>query len=130
MGYRSQVVLAMSEELRPFFLTFLASNPDAKKMVDRADIRASDCIEKGDLVLGWDQIKWYTSYDEVAAIQGFVDNLESEDLREYGEKEGSIDWGQETFKFIRIGEEHDDVDVVGHGFWELYPETRISGISF
>jgi len=130
MGYRSQVVLAMSEELRPFFLTFLVSNPDAKKMVDQADIRASDCIEKGDLVLGWDQIKWYPSYDEVAAMQGFVESLESEDLSEYGEKEGNIDWGQETFKFIRIGEDHNDIDVVGHGFWELYPETRISGISF
>jgi len=130
MGYRSQVVLAMSEELRPFFLTFLASNPDAKKMVDRADIRASDLIEKGDFVLGWNQIKWYPSYDEVAAIQRFVDNLESEDLREYGEEEGSIDWAQEVFKFIRIGEEHDDIDVIGNGFWDLYPETRISGINF
>ena len=99
-------------------------------MVDQADIRASDCIEKGDLVLGWDQIKWYTSYNDVAAIQGFVEDLESEDLSEYGEKEDSIDWGQETFKFIRIGEEHDDVDVRGNGFWELYAETRISGISF
>jgi len=101
----------------------------AKEMVDGADIFASSHIEKDDIVVGWASIKWYSSYDGVAAIIDFVEDLDGEDLSKYGD-DGNISWHEEQFKFIRIGEEQGDIDTRGHGFWDLHPETRISGISF
>ena len=125
MGYRSDVVLAMSAPIKPYFLTLMATNPKAKKFIEGADVLASSKIEEGDFVVAWSGVKWYASYDEVEAIINFVFDLENQDLSDYGAKYGDIQWDEELFKFIRIGEEHGDVDVVGTGFWDLMPVTKI-----
>ena len=125
MGYRSNVVLAMSEPIKPYFLTLMATNPKAKKFIEEADVFASSKIEEGDFVVAWNGVKWYPSYDEVEAIINFVFDLENHDLSDYGAKSGDIQWEEELFKFIRIGEDHGDVDVIGTGFWDLMPVTKI-----
>ena len=123
MGYRSQVVLAISKQLRPAFMAALAPNKEATALVfnhhDKLDI---DYGGDGSLLVVWDGIKWYDSFDDVVAIQKFVDAADCDDF-ELSDGEGS---SSENFRFVRIGEETDDVDCNGYGFEHIYPHTSIS----
>ena len=123
MGYRSQVVLAISKELMPHFLNVMAKCPAARELVfgdnDELD---QDYQHDGHFFVRWDGVKWYDTYEEVAAIQKFVDAADCDDF-ELGDDDGS---SSENFRFVRIGEESSDVDCNGYGFEHIYPHTSIS----
>ena len=60
----------------------------------------------------WTGIKWYDSYEEIQAIQDFIDWCENERI----EVEGKEVDANEYYRFVRIGEEMDDNESQGWGF--------------
>ena len=125
MGYRSQVVLAMSKEVYPHFLSMLARNPEAKTLCDNADMSKSTGEE---WILMWDSIKWYEGYNDVTPIADFINAMDGDDLEEYGDSKPENQIWSEHFKYVRVGEEIDDIKVLGEGFWDIYPTAHIEGI--
>ena len=138
MGYRSQVVLAVDEKIAPAFMAMLAKETEAHNLCFRdAEEVITSYVEDGSFLFRWDHIKWYDSYPEVQAVEAFMQAANENDLRDYGEKEppmiekavrswvGGIgsddkklvasDWN-EHFRFLRIGEDNDDVEEYGYGF--------------
>tara|TARA_B000000557_G_scaffold200262_1_gene165517 strand:+ start:85 stop:459 length:375 start_codon:yes stop_codon:yes gene_type:complete len=114
MGYRSEVILAVGPEVMPQFMVTMAKSPEARKMCfAEADIMIKDyCDIEGAFLFRWDHIKWYDSFEEVSAIQDFINWCDSE-LIEVDGKE--VD-ASEYYRFVRIGEEMDDNEVQGWGF--------------
>ena len=55
-------------------------------------------------------------------IDKFVDNAGC-DTWFFDENDSS--GSSEHFRFVRVGEESDDITVVGEGFWDIYPSTHI-----
>ena len=120
MGYRSQVVLAIGEALMPQFMMTMAKSPQARAMCfgdgePQRDFQG----EKGSLFFEWDGIKWYDSYEEIQAIEDFINW--AEDKLEIGGKE--ID-GDDHFRFVRLGEEYEDIEIRGYGF-DIHPVRSI-----
>ncbi len=68
--------------------------------------------QKGAFLFRWGGIKWYDSYEEIAAIIDFVDWCENETV----EVEGKEVDASEYYRFVRIGEEMDDNETQGYGF--------------
>ena len=113
MGYRSEVILAVGPEVMPQFMVTMAKSPEARKMCfAEADTMIKDyCDIEGAFLFRWDHIKWYDSFEEVQAIQDFIEWCEDAQLKVDG-KEGNAD---EYYRFVRIGEEMDDNEVQGWG---------------
>ena len=126
MGYRSQVVLAVTKEATPYFMAMLAKNPSVKRLCEDADTFRGDFDEAGGWIVQWDHIKWYDGYPEIDTINRFIESLESEDLAEYGEPEDAspVTWS-DHFIFVKVGEDRDDINTSGFGPWPIYPETSI-----
>ena len=120
MGYRSQVVLAIGEALIPQFMVTMAKCPEARAMCfGDADQTRDFQGEKGSLFFEWDHIKWYAGYEEVQAIEDFL-NWAEDKLKIDGKE---ID-GDDHFRFVRIGEEYDDIETRGWGF-DIHPVRSI-----
>ena len=133
MGYRSQVVLAISKQLRPAFMAALAPNKEATALVfnhhDTLDLNYGG---DGSLFVMWDSIKWYSGMGDnvIDLIDKFVDEAESDEW-EFKEDppddhSGAGSASSEHFRFVRVGEESDDITVRGEGFWDIYPSTMIN----
>ena len=135
MGYRSQVVLAISKQLRPAFMAALAPNKEATALVfnhhDTLDLNYGG---DGSLLVVWNGIKWYTGmgreYSEIDLIDKFVDEAESDEW-EFEEDplapaSGAGAASSEHFRFVKVGEESDDIECRGEGFWDIYPSTMIN----
>jgi len=122
MGYRSQVVLAIAPEAASAFMALCAKDPKVLEFCHEADTFTSGYAREGDYFMFWDHIKWYEGYPEVEAIQAFVLALEDDDLSDYGEAEppklpdGSDDQWGEYFRFVRLGEDTDDLTEKGWAF--------------
>ena len=135
MGYRSQVVLAVDEKMAPAFMAMLAKEPQAHDLCfSDSDEVITAYDNEGSFLFRWDSIKWYDSYQEVLAIQEFMEAAVENDLSDYGEKTPPLtkrmhrkdvpgDWS-EHFKFLRIGEDYSDVDELGHGY-EIFVHRAI-----
>ena len=116
MGYRSEVVLAVSKKMMPHFLGHLSQCDDAayKLVFMEADKKIEDYDGDGTTMFLWESIKWYDSYPEVRAITDFVsmstDYLSSicEDVEEF--QRGNYG---EHFRFVRMGENNEDVEEEG-----------------
>ena len=54
-------------------------------------------VNKYQMYLGWDDIKWYHDYDDIMALESGLDYL----------KESNY-----TFKFSRMGEDFDDIEEI------------------
>ena len=123
MGYRSEVILAIGPEVMPQFMVTMAKSPEARRMCfAEADTMIKDyCDIEGAFLFRWDHIKWYDSYEEVAAIQDFIEWCQSEQVEVDG-KEVSAD---EYYRFVRIGEEMDDNESHGWGF-DIHIERNIT----
>jgi len=122
MGYRSEVVLAVGKELMPHFLNVLAQEPDAIPFVfQHNSCLREDYDGKGTLLVSWSDIKWYKeTYPPVAAIQKFIDYCDSDEIKGLEEP-----W--EHFRFVRLGEDTDDVEEKGyHCNNDIYITREIS----
>ena len=124
MGYRSQVVLAISKHLTPFLTLATAQNKDAEALVfahhDRFD---RDYDGDNSWLITWDGIKWYDSFEDIQAIQKFVEEATGDEYE--FEVDGEEQSSAEHIKFVRVGEEHGDIEMLGEGFWDIYPSTHI-----
>ena len=78
-----------------------------------ADTMIKDyCDIEGAFLFRWDHVKWYDSFEEVEAIQDFMQWCADEQIEVDGEQVNA----DEYFRFVRIGEEMDDNEVQGWGF--------------
>jgi len=101
MGYRSEVLLIVGKEVMPLFLTAMATESEAKDLCFRyRDHCEKDYGEMGSLLFSWTYLKWYDSFDSVAAIENFMDLCDTEDLEEH-------------YRFVRIGEDTSDTEERG-----------------
>ena len=105
MGYRSDVVLAVNKEIMPEFLAYLATNDEAKCLVfsDHCELN-QDYEGEGHLLVAWTGIKWYDGYPDVDVIEKFTCELDA-DMEKV-----------EMFRFVRIGEDYEDIVTRGYGF--------------
>tara|TARA_R110000824_G_scaffold111463_5_gene259928 strand:+ start:3314 stop:3694 length:381 start_codon:yes stop_codon:yes gene_type:complete len=124
MGYRSQVVLAISKHLTPFLTLATAQNKDAESLVfahhDRFD---RDYGGDNSWLIAWDGIKWYDSYEDIQAIERFVQEACGDEYE--FEVDGKKQSSAEHIRFVRVGEESGDIELHGDGFWDIYPNTTI-----
>ena len=124
MGYRSDVVLAVGKEIMPHFMAALSRNEEASRMVFKhADDLVKDYQGEGNMLLRWSGVKWYEGYEDIDAIQAFVNNPSDFGPETVGD-EGTAVW--DCFKFVRIGEEPDDIQTEGGGFYDIYVERSIT----
>ena len=106
MGYRSDVAIAIHKDLQGDFLTFLNTEElMAQIFGDHSDFHLDkDYQGEGHWLFTADDIKWYASFDDYADIQmfeKFMDAMEEEEEK------------REKYRFIRIGEEIEDIEYRG-----------------
>lgn len=121
MGYRSEVVLYVGPEVMPQFLVTMAKSPQARELCfAENDHMIKDYNgEKGSFLFKWGWLKWYDSFECVSAITDFMDWCDSEDLV-MGETEDGKEKREAAFafyKFVRIGEETEDIEYRGDAMW-------------
>jgi hypothetical protein len=126
MGYRSQVVLAISKELIPFLMLATSKSKEAEALVFRsADKFDRDYGGDKSWLLMWDNIKWYESYPSVDAIEQFVTEAESDEYN-ITDDDGNKVYSSDLVRFVRVGEDNDDITVRGNAFWDIHPVTSIN----
>tara|TARA_R100000664_G_C2754714_1_gene142344 strand:+ start:2024 stop:2392 length:369 start_codon:yes stop_codon:yes gene_type:complete len=107
MGYRSDVVLAVSEELMPHFLGALAKTPEARAFVFKDHCTMEENYDgKKTFLVHWSSVKWYDSFPGVAAVQEFVDDC-------FDDKIDGFEDIYENYRFIRLGEDTSDMEEKG-----------------
>ena len=125
MGYRSEVVLAIDAKIVPAFMAMFAKCEATQKLcTQECDELNTDYDGDGNWFMRWDGIKWYESYPEIAMLSSFIEALNCDDLSEFGMKENGEalsskdypDTLDSFYSFVRIGEDNDDVEMMGHGF--------------
>jgi len=125
MGYRSQVVLAISKHLTPFLMMKVSQNKDAESLVFQdADHFDRDYGGDKSWLMVWNGIKWYDSYEDIGTLESFIEEA-SADEYEF-EVDGKAESSSEHIRFVRVGEETGDVEMMGDGFWDIYPSTTIN----
>ena len=124
MGYRSEVVLVVGKEVMPQFMVTLAKSAEARALCFDEAQRMDDYDGKGNMLFAWDHIKWYDSDEGIAAIGDFLDWCDSEHVPVSDEQKAQdksptpvthVD-GDECYRFVRIGEEIEDIEERGYGF--------------
>jgi hypothetical protein len=125
MGYRSQVVLAISKHLIPFLMLKVSQNKEAEALVfNHADEFDRDYQGDKSWLIRFDAIKWYESYEDIQTIEKFIDEA-CNDEYEF-EIDGKPEGSSEHIRFVKVGEESDDIELRGDGFWDIYPSTSIN----
>jgi hypothetical protein len=124
MGYRSQVVLAISKHLTPFLTMKVSQNKEAESLV----FKHNDHFDRdygGDKswLIRWDSIKWYESYEDIQTLERFIQEATSDEYE--FEIDGTAEASSDHIRFVRVGEESGDVEMSGDGFWDIYPTTHI-----
>ena len=124
MGYRAQVVLAISKHLTPFLTLACSQNAEAQALVFKhADNFDRDYGGDKSWLIAWDGIKWYDSYEDIGTIERFVQEAISDEYE--FEVDGKPQSSSEHIKFVRVGEEDTDIETYGEGFWDIYATTNI-----
>jgi len=108
MGYRSEVVIAISKDLMPHFLTVFAKEPGCRPMVFKDhDYMNEDYDGKETFVVSWSDVKWYESYPEVDAINDFIERCEGDEIE-------GLENPWDHFRFMRLGEDTEDMVEKGY----------------
>ena len=119
MGYRSDVAIAIHKDLQGEFLTFLNTE---QLMAEIFGDRSSFDLDKdyqgeGHWLFTADQIKWYSTWEEFVDIQMFEKFMDA--MEEDVEK-------REKFRFLRIGEEIEDIEYRGDWYAsDIYVKREI-----
>ena len=125
MGYRSQVVLAISKELIPFLMLATSKNKEAQALVFKdADKFDRDYGGDKSWLLMWDGIKWYEGYPDIDAIEKFITEAECDEYK-ITDDDGNEVYSSDLVRFVRVGEESGDIDIRGSGYWDITPYTYI-----
>ena len=125
MGYRSNVVLAITKHLTPF-LTLATSQNAATQALVFKDTDHFDRNYEGEnsWLMTWDGIKWYESYEDIQTLEKFIQEATSDEYE--FEVDGKKQSSSEHIRFVRVGEESGDIEMSGDGFWDIYPTTHIN----
>mgnify|MGYP001202939063 CR=1 FL=1 len=130
MGYRSEVVLALDKKLVPALMSAFAQSPEVRDLCTvHCDDLMTDYDGEGNWCMRWESIKWYETFPEIQALEALLEAISCEDLSAYGMGTDEHDGREyeELYKFIRVGEEYDDLDQRGYAFQDIFL-TR--GINF
>ena len=104
MGYRSEVALALCPEADELLQANAKWIPELAELIKDSE---SDAEER----YFWSSIKWYESFPEIDAMNRFLAFLECHDYQ---------------FGFIRLGEEEDDIERMGHpSEYDMYIQRSI-----
>jgi hypothetical protein len=123
MGYRSQVMLAIEKDLVPHFMAATSVNPKVQALCFQDhDVFQEDYRDEGAMLFYWSSIKWYDSPggDVITIIEKFIDDCDGDRLSVEGERPSDL------FRFIRLGEDGNDVEDKGGGFWHIDIQREIS----
>jgi hypothetical protein len=105
MGYRSEVAIAIHPDKVADFLAVLSGCSEAYDLCRYDDGMKTDMFEKGDLFVAMNGIKWYEGYKGVDTIDKFIaDTIDEEN-------------GHEMVRFLRVGEDREDVVECGDYAW-------------
>jgi len=104
MGYRSDVAIAIHKDLQGEFLTFLNTTElMAEIFGDMSDFELNkDYQGDGHWLFTVDSVKWYSSYKDIQMFEKFFTAMDEEETPLY--------------RFIRVGEQNDDVEERGQWF--------------
>ena len=61
---------------------------------------------------------------DIGTLESFIEEA-SADEYEF-EVDGKAESSSEHIRFVRVGEETGDVEMMGDGFWDIYPSTTIN----
>jgi len=116
MGYRSDVAIAIHKDLQGEFLTFLNTTElMAHIFGDMSDFEFDKDYQcDGHWLFTCSSVKWYTDYKDIGMFEKFFDAMDEDDDH------------QVKYRFIRIGEESEDVE--HRGYWhdsEIYVSREI-----
>ena len=123
MGYRSHVLFAIG---LPADVELRITHPEAAALLDEAQVHErswSDTPEGevGFRIYEWDQIKWYDTDSQIRSLEDWMEAAEN------GED------GEDSFSFLRDGEEPNDIEHRGswnydlnHGIYIENPPDRLS----
>jgi len=107
MGYRSEVVFAVAPPLVDKFLAVMAASEKVRDLVkyneDYKEGIRFNYYNEGDIVVNLSSIKWYDDFEEVKKITEFFD-----------EAVDANDGSEDNVRFIRIGEDPQDQEVMGY----------------
>ena len=118
MGYRSEVVLVVGKEVMPQFMVTMSKCQGARAMCFGDAERHENYNGDGNMLFTWDHIKWYDSYEEVRALEDFMDWCDGEEVPHPVDDDETIA-GDECYRFVRIGEEYDDIETRGYAFHDV-----------
>ena len=130
MGYRSEVVLAVHKQVMGKFLQLVGQHQDMKALCfSHSDEVREDYNGEGNFLFRWSSIKWYEDYagtpNGINAINEFMEWCHDAMIEDKNYPAGSAQ-GDEYFKFIRVGEEQDDIVNDGHcEDFQIYTCTSI-----
>ena len=125
MGYRSSVVLAISKHLTPFLTLATSQSSSAQALVFKdADRFDRDYGGDKSWLLVWDHIKWYDSYECIQTLEKFIQEAHDDEYE--FEVDGKAQSSCEHIRFVRVGEDSGDIEMMGDGFWDIYPSTHIN----
>lgn len=96
MGYRSEVIVALTKEKTKQFLLETSIGPATAFVAD-----ARRYEKNGWFMFHYEWVKWYEDYSDVQAVMNFLNILEAE--------------GSDEFEYHCMGEESDDYTVMGQG---------------
>ena len=127
MGYRSEVVLAVHKQVMGKFLQLIGQHEEMKAMCfSHSDEVRENYNGDGNFLFRWSGIKWYEGYEGVDAVNEFMEWCHDTMIEDKNRPEDRQPQGDEFFKFIRVGEESDDI--VNDGYcedFEMYTHTSI-----
>ena len=76
--------------------------------------------DEGEYIIYFDQVKWYSSFPEVAAVEDVIRELNEKHIVEGEEPDGL------GYHFIRVGEDSDDIENYDNDYsLVLYTVTKI-----
>jgi len=126
MGYRSEVVLAVHKQVMGKFLQLIGQHEEMKAMCfSHSDEVRENYNGDGNFLFRWSGIKWYEGYEGVDAVNEFMQWCHDNEIEDKNFPEEQAT-GSEFFKFLRVGEDQDDI--VNDGYcedFEIYTHTSI-----
>jgi hypothetical protein len=108
------------------FLQLIGQNDEMKTLCFSDAEVTENYNGEGNFLFQWSGIKWYDTFPEVEAIIDFMQWCHDTDLKDENYPENRQPSGSEFFKFIRVGEESDDIEYDGYcEDFEMYTQTTI-----
>ena len=110
MGYRSEVAIAIHPDKVGDFLAVLSTSKETLELCqgypghDKG--MQTDVFMKGDLFVEMSGIKWYEGYKGVDAIDEFIRKVIEDDD------------DPEKVRFLRVGEDREDIVECGEYMWD------------